>query len=202
MADSKDGSIKPQKPFTPKGAGLQPSLRVWLDDNVERDFKIFEYGSDGTIMFAGRCKELHTLVHEEQWKTYLENELYNRGHDYVNIYCIHEDYGRQNKDYDDPLAYSSPDDDWVPKVYKSYVTKIEDFENDYFDLILVSGKAKPSCLFHASTKVAVGGHIVLTDASQKNYRKAAALYDNDRWVETFLQGRKRRQTALVWTRQY
>ena len=53
--------------------------------------------------------------------------------------------------------------------FKRYATLIDRLNNNKFDLILIDGMARASCLYHAASHVAEGGCIVLDNAERDYY---------------------------------
>src|SRR6185436_12170312 len=69
----------------------------------------------------------------------------------------------------DPCAYASTDERFAGMSFKDYATAIEQYEDNYFDLVLIDGRARPACFMHAVAKVKFGGYIVLDNAERAQY---------------------------------
>ena len=50
-----------------------------------------------------------------------------------------------------------------------YASFIDQYPDNYFDLILIDGRARPSCFMHAAAKVKHGGYVVLDNAERVSY---------------------------------
>ena len=85
----------------------------------------------------------------------------------------------------DPAAYVSDDERYAGKTFRSYAQAIDAFPDRYFDLVVVDGRARPSCILHARDKVKPGG-ILLLDQSERPYylAKSLALLDPACWQRT------------------
>jgi hypothetical protein len=89
----------------------------------------------------------------------------------------------QVSDPSDPEAYLSTDARWRDASFQHYVGAIEDFEDGTFDVVLVDGRARPSCIKHGARKVASGGALILDDSQRPYYLARTREYLQD-FVET------------------
>lgn len=148
----------------------------YLNSCISENSKVFEYGSGGsTLFFLRRVQELITVEHdrswfqkvtaiietirmEYKWKGFLiEGELMN------NI---------ENYDISNPDLYLSDDMNSKNKSFRSYCSVIDRFNDNYFDVVLVDGRARPSCLKHAITKIKKDGFLVLDNSNYDYYLKS------------------------------
>lgn len=81
--------------------------------------------------------------------------------------------------FSDPDCYASADKNFLDQTFHQYVSQIDEFPDLYFDLIVVDGRARPSCMKHSIPKVKVGG-IILLDNSERSYytEKISPLLNN------------------------
>ena len=49
------------------------------------------------------------------------------------------------------------------------------YPDGHFDLVIVDGRARPSCVFHAMSKVRAGGYLMLDDTDRQRYEEAMSL---------------------------
>ena len=66
-------------------------------------------------------------------------------------------------------AYISDDEASIGMHYEDYVKEIENYPDHYFDLVVIDGRARPSCIDHAKNKVKNGGVILLDQSERKHY---------------------------------
>jgi predicted O-methyltransferase YrrM len=156
-----------------------------LDRLLRADSTVFEYGSGGsTIYFAQRVREVVSIEHEPAWHQRVQAELNRRQLTNVRYELIEPafdpDYARAN--IANPTAYVSDDDAYVGKTFKSYAQSIDRHPDGHFDLVVVDGRARPSCILHAINKVRPGG-VLLLDQSERPYylAEAGALIDPAQW---------------------
>lgn len=53
--------------------------------------------------------------------------------------------------------------------FQRYASQIDKYPDQHFDLVIVDGRARPSCLMHGVPKVKVGGMLVLDNADRDYY---------------------------------
>ena len=89
----------------------------------------------------------------------------------------------RNRELDpaDPGAYVSASPAFAGLSFRAYAQAIDRFDDDAFDVVLVAGRARPSCLRHALPKVRPGGLLVLDHAERPWYQPALALADDGHW---------------------
>ena len=148
-----------------------------LDKFLTAESRVFEYGSGGsTIYFAQRAAEVVSIEHERSWHDLVATELEQRQLANVRYDLIEPavDVGFDATRIADPSAYVSDDERYAGKTFRSYAQAINAFPDQYFDLVVVDGRARPSCILHARGKVKPGG-ILLLDQSERPYYLAKSL---------------------------
>jgi hypothetical protein len=132
---------------------------------------VFEFGSGGsTFFFAERVKQVVTVEHDLKWfdkiAKLIQSEYSNVELNYVppelNLKATHHDASNE-------LAYVSNSIDFEGYSFVDYASFIDKYPDEYFDIILIDGRARPSCLMHSVSKVKKAGIIVLDDAYREYY---------------------------------
>jgi hypothetical protein len=59
--------------------------------------------------------------------------------------------------------------------FYDYATKIESYPDDYFDVVVVDGRARPSCFKHAVRKVKRTGLLAWDNTTRDRYKLAMKL---------------------------
>ena len=131
--------------------------------------RIFEYGSGGSTLFwMEKQTKCISVEHDPFWFNVIKVKLdVTSSVDYRLVlpeFC-HDVVGF---DPSDPNAYSSDDINFREYRFYDYVTQIEQFPDKYFDIVLVDGRARPSCIKHSSKKVKDGGYLIV-DNSDRDY---------------------------------
>lgn len=140
----------------------------WLEQNLDRTKTVFEYGSGGgTLFLAERAGLVHSVEHDREWyeATRAALEQAGAGVDYVLAEPSPIDgpgppYGADSFTSTESLTTS----------YEAYVKVIDKLGDSSLDLVVVDGRARPSCAKRALPKVRDGGHILLDNSDRDEYR--------------------------------
>jgi hypothetical protein len=142
---------------------------------------VFEYGSGGSTLFWLKHRAHCTSVeHDARWFALVRQRVgSNARHDYRLVPPDAEQPARTDQDAADPKAYRSIDAAFRQHTFKAYARQIDEFPNGHFDVVLVDGRARPSCLMHAAPKVKRGGLLILDNAERDYYTAQAKSYLRD-----------------------
>lgn len=132
--------------------------------------RVFEYGSGcSTLYWQGRGAECVSIEHDPAW--------YNKMRRHLDpAWSI--DYRLAPVDpevYDEPWNPADPDacaTNWRSlrgRTFRAYVSSIDSFDDGYFDVILIDGRSRPSCLKHSIPKLKAGGIVILDNADREHY---------------------------------
>lgn len=153
---------------------------TFLEKWLSKDCIVFEYGSGAsTLYFARRVGQIISLEHHAGWyaqikETLLRDYVLNCAYTLVEPVPVPE---LANAEYSNPEYYCSRKKAYRGFSFRDYVLKIEDYPDDYFDLVVVDGRARLSCVYQARTKVKPGGLLLLDDSQRARYRPAYQLLD-------------------------
>lgn len=146
--------------------------RPWLPYLVTEYIKnyrpesIFEWGSGGSTLFWLESKYTTALVsieHNREWYQKIKPAL----PEWVDYRLIPYEPGEICGDKSDPGCYKSGSTQFGPVNFKKYASVIDGY--GLFDLILIDGMARASCLVHAIPHVTPGGCIVLDNTGDRPY---------------------------------
>lgn len=144
----------------------------YLDKHLNQKMKIFEYGGGGsTLFFASRVGELVTIEHNDEWFDGLKETMKKNTSIRWKGLLIGPDDGPaiRNLNKADPDSYSSEDENFAGKTFKQYASAIDQYPDEYFDVVLVDGRARPSCLKHSLGKVKKNGLLILDNSDRPYY---------------------------------
>ncbi len=159
-------SVKDQQPW------ITFKAIDFLNENLKSTDKVFEYGGGGsTLFFAKRVAEIITVEHNEEWFKILSDTVQQK-----NIKSWKGNFVLPEKgdlftppDFGNPDHYSADD---VPSYgfnYKTYVSVIDQYPDNYFDCVLVDGRSRPACIKHSISKIKKGGFLVLDNSDRAYY---------------------------------
>jgi len=175
-------SVKDQLPW------MAFSAIAFLKKIIRPDMQVFEYGSGGSTLFwAARVQQVISIEHDKKWFDRMQQELNSRQQTHV-TYLLREaqnDPDFQKKDYRNPNDYISIDDNYKGKNFESYVKTLDQYPDASFDIIVVDGRARPSCIQHSLDKLKKGGYLIV-DNAERDYYLAPFRFDSKEWhIRTF-----------------
>ncbi len=168
-------ALEDQVPWIPYVA------RAWLSSHLKPSMRVFEYGSGGSTVFLGRrVKQVISVEHDPTWCARLRQVLAEEH--LTNCELLLREPARQ------PLpcgvngrSYASSKPEYARMSFENYVRAIDAYPDESFDLVVVDGRARTSCLLHAVAKVRVGGRLVLDNSDNREYAETMnALNDYPR----------------------
>lgn len=138
--------------------------------------KVFEWGSGGSTLFwLKKGAYVVSVEHDPQW--YEKMKLILTKTENVDYKLIEPEIRKIESnliDPSDPEAYLSSNS--KEHSFYKYASIIDQFENDYFDVILVDGRARPSCIMHAVKKIKPGGLLILDNSDRDYYLSKTPRY--------------------------
>ena len=164
LADGRN-SVKDQMPWL-----TFPAIHQ-LQQMINNQMVVFEYGSGGSTLFwSGKTKKVISVEHDGAWYAKIKKELEIREIKNVSYFLLEpeNDPGYALKSSANPDDYISGDENAVGRKFEQYVKKIDEYPDEYFDIILIDGRARPSCIAHGMKKLKSQGFLVI-DNSERNY---------------------------------
>lgn len=142
-----------------------------LQRSVKRSDRVFEYGGGGSTLFwADHAGEVVTVEHDPTWFAALEEQMATEQKiNWKGIHVPAEPTIISSGDPAEPQVYASADPDSKGKNYKAYVQVIDGYPDAHFDVVLIDGRARAACLYHAVVKLKSGGLLVLDNAERTYY---------------------------------
>jgi hypothetical protein len=154
----------------------------FLDQWLKKDMQVFEYGSGGsTLYFAEKVGTIISIEHDAKWFGYARTVVEEAG--FANIhYRLIEPTESEESRYKDcrvPGNYVSCFTEYKGYDFTSYAGSIDQHPDDGFDLVVVDGRVRHSCIAHALQKVKLNGALLLDNAD----RRYAALSRTGRYTQ-------------------
>jgi hypothetical protein len=146
-----------------------------------------EYGSgSSTIFFARRLKHLVSVEHNRSWFKYIKDKaskLYITNLDYQFIPTNNPEITKEiPADYinlniqDKRIKYL--------KQYHNYSQFVLKFPDNYFDFIIIDGRARVQCTVNSVNKLKPGGIFVLDNSERGHYKPVHELLKDWKKVNT------------------
>lgn len=153
---------------------------------------VFEYGSGGsTLFFSERAGTVISIEHNPLWYEKVVSMLQELNKQNI-IYSliVPEPTGEMAKgDCADPENYRSCFAEYKGMDFSAYSKAIELYPDNRFDLVVVDGRARPSCIAHSIPKVKTGGMLLVDNADRQYYLKPfPELLDSKKWKQIKFRG--------------
>lgn len=147
---------------------------IWfLSAHLERGMRVLEFGSGGsTVFFSRKVERVVSVEHDSEWAAAVSRVIGARGFKNVELRLRppREDASTRDADPGDPDTYASAVQQFGGFSFREYASGADDFPDGHFDVVLIDGRARPSCFKHAKSKVRRGGFLVLDNAERDRYR--------------------------------
>lgn len=150
------------------------------------DQRVFEYGSGGsTLYWLSRNMLPVSVEHDPSWFEFVRIHLDTSKVDY-RLIQPQKNLAKVILDIADPLLYLSDDIRFNGYNFKNYPSQIDAFPDEYFDVVLVDGRARPACIMHSAPKVKVNGLLMLDNADRLYYtQKTGSFLHNFRCLSYY-----------------
>lgn len=126
--------------------------------------RVLEYGSGAsTIWLARRCAEVVTVEHDPEFFTTMAPLFERHGN-------VRAELVRSEPTTETTFARSRRDG-YEDRSFDNYVNVVDRHEGK-FDIIIVDGRARVSCLNKAMGRLAQGGIVVFDNSNRREYREA------------------------------
>ena len=145
---------------------------IWnLEAGLERDMKVFEYGCGGsTLFFADRGCSVISVEHNPEWYSLASSLIRNHNNaSSVDLQLQEPERKALGLLYQDETVCTSFSPDYFGFNFADYVKSILKYPDNYFDIVLVDGRARRSCIFYSIPKVKPGGLLVLDNTERTEY---------------------------------
>lgn len=152
----------------------------FIQARIAPGWRVFEYGSGGSTLFwLTYGAEVVSVEHDEHWYAMLQQRL--RPYDTVDYRLVPPEPGDicepHPGDIADPKCYRSGDPQFANKMnFRRYASVIDEFPDKHFDMVVVDGRVRPSCVMHGAPKVKPGGLLVLDNVDRMYYLEKTGPY--------------------------
>lgn len=145
-----------------------------------------EFGSgSSTVFFAPRSKHFVSVEHYKPWFDKVTNLLKERKISNVDYLFVE----KQEPDSTLSTAEMFPgisglEDYEYRKDYVNYFQALDAYPDEYFDFILVDGRARPECVFSSLPKLKSGGLMILDNSERARYKVVFSYLETWEMVNT------------------
>jgi hypothetical protein len=148
--------------------------------------RVFEYGSGGsTLYWLSRRMECVSIEHDPEWYESVRSRLSPSMEIDYRLVPPEGPNPERELDISDPMLYLSSGAAFRRYSFKNYANQIDGFPPDYFDVVLVDGRARPSCIMHSAGRVKVKGLLILDNADYSYYTAKTHKYLQNFFCSSF-----------------
>jgi len=144
----------------------------FLNINLVKNMRVFEYGSGGSTIFFGLhgC-EVFSVEHDKNWYNAVQTQLHKRKMYACKLFLISPTDAPEGAVYSPqgPQQCLSDDLNFLKKSFYRYVHVIDGYPDGYFDFVVIDGRARNSCFVNCLSKVKCGGYIVWDNTDRQSY---------------------------------
>ena len=144
----------------------------FLQKNIRPEYRVFEFGGGGsTLFFCKNVAEVATVEDHSGWFDTLTQTIKAKGYQNWKGYFV----APEQVTTDRPRSKQNPNDfcsgakGMEHLSFEKYARAIDRFPDDYFDLVLVDGRARPSCIQQAMSHLKPGGLLVVDNTERPYY---------------------------------
>ena len=133
---------------------------------------VFEFGAGGsTLFFADRVQRVVSVENDSIWAASMYRLLANENNDNVDLRLVEGDALAENEPAhpEDPAFCHSGSGNYSRFDFSRYVSVIDEFPDETFDIVFIDGRSRAACLHRAIPKVRPGGIIVLDNSDRSYY---------------------------------
>lgn len=176
--------ISGRNPLVDKRPWISFAAIRFLEDILKKDMRVYEYGTGGSTLFFSRyVKEVIATEHDQSWYNTVMGEINKNNIHNCQLRLFEPNLGTAtfNRDISDPDAYISDCEVYRGMSFKNYASSIDAYPDEFFDVIFIDGRSRPSCFKHAVKKVKTGGYLVLDNAETPYYSYIHMALSDKKW---------------------
>jgi len=143
----------------------------WLDNYLTKEMCVFEYGSgSSTVYFSDTTASVVSVEHNIDWFYKTKDLVQDR--DNVNLF-FHVPYNstfRSETSVYTEDSFTSTSPEFKGYSFYNYVNAINDYKDQSFDLVVIDGRARASCIKVSLPKIKPGGYLLLDNSERNHYK--------------------------------
>lgn len=149
-----------------------------LNQLMKPGMKVLEFGMGGsTVFFREKEAEVYSIEHHEGWYQKVKKELFHDSNVHLTLVKPELNQPEMDDRYKSVNGLKSEGMSW-----KAYAHAADHFEDDFFDVLLIDGRARPACLEQSISKLKPKGILIFDNSERESYQKV---------ISSLLQGWKR-----------
>lgn len=131
-----------------------------IERYVKPGMRVFEYGSGSSTLWWLRLgAEVISVEHDPKWYEMLSQRLRNEQRD-KSLMLVEADSSISSD-----VLYLNPDG----RSFRAYASAIDNYPDQYFDIILVDGVSRPACIRHGVPKLKPNGLLIVDNTNAPHH---------------------------------
>jgi hypothetical protein len=149
----------------------------FLDQYTDDGMNIFEYGTGGsTAFFLSKGANVFSVEHDETWANEICQKLSENSENWIlTLRKPQKISDFSSRSPSEPNDFISNSLSYSGLSFMEYANEIKRYPDAFFDIVLIDGRARPSCFIAALSKVKKGGIIVWDNTDRETYWKAITM---------------------------
>lgn len=142
----------------------------FLKQRLNKKMKGLEYGSGfSTTFLAERSESIVSIEHNKEWFDLINNMLKERKIDNIQ-YIFSGENDPCEKSMEEIMKNAGVTGKYpIKENYASYINQVNQFEDNYFDYVIIDGRARVETFLASYPKLKKGGFIILDNAERTRY---------------------------------
>jgi hypothetical protein len=144
----------------------------FLQRNIRPEYRVFEFGGGGsTLFFCRNVAEVATVEDHAGWFDTLTQTVQSNGYqNWSGFLVLPEPVADVRvRSKQDPGDFASGAAGMENMSFEKYARAIDQFPEAYFDVIVVDGRARPSCIRQGMPRLKPGGLLVVDNTERAYY---------------------------------
>lgn len=155
--------------FYPGRPWTTPASILFFEKALTKDMTGLEYGSGrSTLFFAKKLNKLVSIEHYAGWYEKVKKNIEDKGITNVDYHLIPKQNTADAVE-DTKEALLKLDGHESRDHYANYYNKVNEYPDEYFDFVLIDGRARVKCGLNAMNKLKSGGIFVLDNSERTRY---------------------------------
>ena len=170
--------LKPGRPWT------TPASILIFEKVLNENMVGLEYGSGrSTLFFSKHLGKLVSIEHYAEWYKKVNKILEEENINNVDYLYIPKNSEEDIDDNSNEFHNKFTGNEERPE-YADYANKVLDYDDNYFDFVLIDGRSRVNCGLNAMAKLKPGGMFVLDNSERKRYQRLHEALKNWPKIET------------------
>lgn len=144
----------------------------FLTKIVRPEYRVFEFGGGGsTLFFCKNVAEVATVEDHAGWFDTLTQVIQSKGYqNWKGFFVASEPFQDATpRSKTNPNDFASGANGFENMSFEKYARTIDQYPDEYFDLVLVDGRARPSCIQQGMPHLKIGGLLVVDNTERPYY---------------------------------